>query len=181
MQGNISRRLALRRFRRSPKNVASQRRYLKSSGGRKTRRKIELRYAQANRDKRRAKRAVAHAVRRGRLPRAKNLPCFECIERDAQHYHHPSYEPEDRLKVIPLCSCCHHHLHFKDQTEAIERLGMLRGWVQRNVVSFERVPDRFGRAGFKGITVLRLSCGHLKSIRGSATIPNNARCVSCAL
>lgn len=177
--GGISRKIALRRYRCSTNNACSQAKYLATDSGKASRRKVETKYRSANRPKISAKRAVAHAIRRGRLPRARFLPCFECLG-DAQEYHHPSYAWEDRLKVVPLCRRCHHSLHYGDQTAAIEEMGRIRGWISRSVVSHLRVPDRFGRSGYSGLIVLHLECSHLKSVRGSADVPKHARCCECA-
>lgn len=175
----ISRRLALKNYRVSKNNRASQKRYADSAKGRESNKRKSIKYALANREKRNAKHAVAYAVRRGRLPKASNMPCFQCLG-DAAHYHHPSYERGDRLKVVPLCQSCHSQLHYEDQERALDNLGLLRGWIRQPVASFERIPDRFGRAGYKGMTILRLGCGHRKSIGGSAVIPKTALCALCA-
>ena len=175
----ISRKLALRKYRAGSRNAQSQARYYATPRGRKVRQAIDARYHAANKPKRAAKRAVAHAIRRGRLPKARFLPCFECLG-DAAEYHHPSYARDDRLKVVPLCKKCHKALHYCDQTAAVEALGLIRGWLAKPVISHVRVPDRFGRAGYAGSTVLFLACGHSKSIRGSQAIPRTGRCFLCA-
>lgn len=110
-----SRRATLRRYRVSDKNKAVQARYAATPAGKEARRGIEARYVAANLDKRNAKRAVAYAVLRGRLPRVSNMPCFDCLG-DASHYHHPSYAREHRLRVVPLCAKCHSTRH--QQAEA---------------------------------------------------------------
>lgn len=175
----ISRKINLRKYRVSDGNALVQARYRATPAGISSRQATEARYKAANKPKLAAKRAVAHAVRHGRLPRARHLPCFECLG-DAAEYHHPSYAREDRLKVTPLCKRCHKTLHYGDQTAAVEALGLTRGWARRGVLSHVRVPDRFGRAGYAGATILSLECGHLKSIRGSAIVPVHARCSQCA-
>ncbi len=58
-----------------------------------------------------AKAAVNHAVRRGKMPRVKTLQCHYCPAQ-AEQYHHPSYAKEHWLDVIPVCRqchCLHHH------------------------------------------------------------------------
>ena len=107
----LGRKGTLRKYRISDKNRASQRKYRKSPKGKTSRRAVELKYNSANRRKRRAKGAVNHAVRRGELPRIKNLPCFACIEADAAGYHHPSYDRANWLRVVPLCRGCHSDVH----------------------------------------------------------------------
>ena len=58
----------------------------------------------------RAKNAVSHAIRAGKLPRADSLLCMNCFEQ-AKDYHHPNYEPEHWLDVIPVCKKCHRKIH----------------------------------------------------------------------
>ncbi len=60
----------------------------------------------------RAKNAVSHAIRAGKLPRADSLLCMNCFEQ-AKDYHHPNYKPENWLKVFPVCKKCHRKLHKK--------------------------------------------------------------------
>lgn len=75
------------------------------------RRKVE-KYRKNNRQKIAAKRAVGQAVKIGRLKPPNAFTCVnpEC-SKQAQHYHHWSYEKEHWLNVIPLCKSCHHSLH----------------------------------------------------------------------
>lgn len=53
-----------------------------------------------------AHKAVATAVRQGKLIPAKSLKCCAC-DKQAQGYHHVSYHPDDHLNVVPLCKSCH--------------------------------------------------------------------------
>lgn len=172
---SISRKIALRRYRISDKNAAAQKRYLASEKGRAGAKARQAKYCAANREKRNAKRAVAHAVKTGRLPPALSLKCNRC-DSIAGHYHHNSYARDKRLDVEPLCTKCHATHHNAIQAPD----GTLRGWVRQKVVRHLPVPDRFSRSGYKGIIVLVLECGHWRTIRGSAVVPRTARCRACA-
>ena len=59
-----------------------------------------------------AKNAVNNAIRKGELPRPDTLLCINCFEQ-AKDYHHPSYEPEHKFKVVPVCKKCHRKIHYK--------------------------------------------------------------------
>jgi len=67
-------------------------------------------YRQKNSDKKIAGWAVNRAVKKGRLPRISTLFCVLCGS-PAEVYHHPRYEPEHRLDVVPLCAHCHSSGH----------------------------------------------------------------------
>ena len=58
----------------------------------------------------RASSAVSNATASGKLPRANALSCQECGD-PAEQYHHPSYESNKWLDVVPLCRPCHARLH----------------------------------------------------------------------
>jgi len=61
--------------------------------------------------------AVKQAVRYGRLPSARTLPCARCGRRGKRAmmgYHHASYAKRDRLKVVALCWRCHVEAHTED-------------------------------------------------------------------
>lgn len=113
----MSRKETLRKYRVSAKNAVVQQRWKNTPHGKLSRRKIEAKYCLANKPKINAKRSVAYAVKTGRLPRAYNLPCFDCIG-DAAHFHHFSYARSDRLKVVPLCRKCHRLRHSPERPEA---------------------------------------------------------------
>ncbi|MEZ4614956.1 MAG: hypothetical protein R2867_05490 [Caldilineaceae bacterium] len=65
-------------------------------------------YRDGNPEKKLAHAAVERAIKRGILPPQSANKCANTIcEATAQEYHHWSYEPENRLNVIPLCASCH--------------------------------------------------------------------------
>lgn len=65
-----------------------------------------------NKDRYAANVAVQRAVLDGLLSPAKSHQCHNPgCDRKATEYHHPSYAPEARLRVIPLCRTCHRRHH----------------------------------------------------------------------
>lgn len=91
---------------------ACERERTKQYLGSDTRRRYERR--RSGQPQRKAKNAVAYAVRMGRMPSIKTLSC-ECGQ-PAKHYHHPSYARERWLDVIPVCIPCHTAIHRNDET-----------------------------------------------------------------
>lgn len=53
---------------------------------------------------------VSRATSRGVIPRAAELSCRYCGQQAAE-YHHPSYDPEHWLTIVPVCVPCHWALH----------------------------------------------------------------------
>lgn len=60
-----------------------------------------------------ARQSVNYAVHTGKLQPIKSCTCQIC-GKQAEEYHHWSYEPEHWLDVIPLCQPCHTKLHATD-------------------------------------------------------------------
>lgn len=83
-----------------------QRKYRKTEKGKASEKRFAARYP--NRIK--AKWAVNHEIGAGKMQKAFFFKCKRCPEQ-AQQYHHPSYEPERRLDVIPVCRKCHREIH----------------------------------------------------------------------
>lgn len=54
--------------------------------------------------------AANKAVRAGKLPRPDVLICILCWGQ-AKEYHHPKYDEEYWLEVIPVCKKCHVKIH----------------------------------------------------------------------
>lgn len=61
-------------------------------------------------DQEAARRAVRAAVASGAMPPVRNVQCADC-GRQAQEYHHASYERDRWLDVTPLCIDCHKQRH----------------------------------------------------------------------
>lgn len=51
---------------------------------------------------------VINEVRRGRIPKARDLKCSNCGRQAVHYHHHKGYEKEHWLDVIPLCGRCHY-------------------------------------------------------------------------
>lgn len=66
--------------------------------------------------------AVARLKARKLLKPASAYPCVVCYAQ-AEDYHHPSYRPDDRYCVIPLCTKCHYHVHRSNLQ--LPRLGIV--------------------------------------------------------
>lgn len=81
-----------------------QRRRRQTAKGREEAHRAKARYNAKNPEKIRAKTAIAHEVRAGRLPQVGTQACATCGD-PAQEYHHENYERP--LAVIPLCRLCH--------------------------------------------------------------------------
>ena len=86
--------------------IAAYKRYQQSVKG-KARYK---RYALRHPERIKAKKAVSNAIHRNKLQRPETLHCMDCFEQ-ANEYHHPSYAPEDKLNLVPVCSECHRNRH----------------------------------------------------------------------
>ena len=83
-------------------NLKASKKYKKTDKGKATRKRHDARQP----NQRKAGTAINHAIRAGKLPRPDTLPCHNCRTK-AEQYHHPNYEPEYWLDVIPLCRKCH--------------------------------------------------------------------------
>ncbi len=93
-------------YRQTKKCIVSCEHYRQSTKG-KARYK---RYASRHPGRIKAKNAVNNAIHRNKLNRPETLHCMDCFEQ-ATEYHHPSYAPENRLSLVPLCSECHKDRH----------------------------------------------------------------------
>jgi len=77
--------------------------YQKSTKGKARRKRFESRHP--NRIK--AQHAVQSAIRNRTIQKAFLFKCKYC-PKQAQQYHHPRYEPENWLKIEPVCKECHY-------------------------------------------------------------------------
>lgn len=89
-------------YSRSEAGKAKIRKYKNSEKGRE---KVYAKHAK-KRHTARARQAVYKAVKLGKLQPPHLLTCADCSG-IAKEYHHTSYLPEDRLRVVPLCQPCH--------------------------------------------------------------------------
>jgi len=70
------------------------------------RKAILARYNAKNAEKLKARSAVNHAIRDGKLPDPTTLRC-ECGKSAMEYHHHKGYDESNRLEVIPVCVECH--------------------------------------------------------------------------
>ena len=86
-----------------------QKHYRQSEKCKATFRAATKRYSAQYPNRIKAANAVNHAIRAGRLPRPDSLQCS--CSKQAIQYHHPSYEPEHWLNIVPMCRVCHLKYH----------------------------------------------------------------------
>jgi len=72
-------------------------------------RNYQKQYYRLHLDHYKAKDAINHAIRDGKLLPALHYWCS--CGKQAEQYHHWSYEPEHWFDVIPVCHKCHVHIH----------------------------------------------------------------------
>ncbi len=58
----------------------------------------------------RARTAVFHAIRAGKLPNIKTLRCIFCGKPAEEYHHQNGYDVNHHLDIIPLCALCHRHI-----------------------------------------------------------------------
>lgn len=87
---------------------AYQRKYRQTEKGKALVHKLKKLYHLRCPEKRKARQATRDAIRTGKIPRPEAFICAnkDCLKQ-AEQYHHDSYEPEQRLAVTPLCEECH--------------------------------------------------------------------------
>lgn len=54
-----------------------------------------------------ARQAISYRIKKGEIPPAKTLPCFDCGAPAQAYDHFLGYEVEHRLDVQPVCTRCH--------------------------------------------------------------------------
>jgi hypothetical protein len=95
-----------KRYRQSEKCKATQKRYLKSEKGKACRKSY---YLSCDKNKYRARSAVAYAIENSKLPKADSMKC-SCGKPAKEYHHYLGYAPEHYLDVIPVCIKCHSKL-----------------------------------------------------------------------
>ena len=103
-------------YKKTEAGKIAERRYSNGDAGKKTRKGISDRYASKNRDKRLAKATVQQAIRHGKLLPVSGCKCAKC-GKQAEHYHHWSYERQHWLDVVPVCAKCHTAIHMARNTK----------------------------------------------------------------
>ena len=105
-KGRLTNRKSVKKYRKTKKGKAYRKRHQQSKKGKDTQKRYIIRHP----ERRKARNAVSYAIEVGKLFRPNILKCHYCPEQ-AEQYHHPSYEPEDRLNIIPVCKICHKYIH----------------------------------------------------------------------
>lgn len=85
-----------------------QSKYRKTEKGKASQKRFSARYQ----NQVKAKWAVNRAIKAGKINKASSFKCKYC-SKQARQYHHPSYTPENWLKVEPVCNKCHHECKKK--------------------------------------------------------------------
>lgn len=95
----------MRKFDRSEKGREKHSRYNRSEKGRTYSRTAR----QRNIEKARARDAVNNAVKQGKMLPPKSFICshYRCNKQADEYHHYLGYDPENWLKVKPICIPCH--------------------------------------------------------------------------
>lgn len=99
------------------RKIESDKKYESTINGKLVREEINKRYKKDNRMQVYARVAVRAAIKSNKLPSPNSVCCNKC-GKQAEHYHHLSYE--NRLDVIPVCSSCHRLMHKQEGGTQIE-------------------------------------------------------------
>jgi len=91
-------RATFRRYNQSPKGIATSKKKYKIS-----RERFPMRY--------RARKAVNHAVQKGKLAPISTRICHYCGNQASHYHHYMGYGEKYRRIVIPICHSCHKILH----------------------------------------------------------------------
>ena len=101
-KGKIHQRISTIKYHQSEKGKWARRKYHQTEKGKV----VYKRYRTHHPERYKARTAVMHAIHSNKLKMPENFKCTYCPAQ-AEQYHHPSYEPEHRLDVIPVCRKCH--------------------------------------------------------------------------
>lgn len=103
-------RATIKRHQQSEKYKATKKRYSKTKKGREVQITARKRFNTRHPEQIKAKDAVNHAVKSGRLPRPDSLQCHYCPAQAKEYHHYKGYAPEHRLDVVPVCIKCHNEI-----------------------------------------------------------------------
>jgi len=101
-----------RKYHQTAKCKKYMRSYYETNNGKASRKRTGKQYRLKNPRRIKARSASNHAIRNGTLKTPTAFQCQVCRTKQAEHYHHPSYKPEDYLKIVPVCQSCHVRIHF---------------------------------------------------------------------
>jgi hypothetical protein len=109
---------AVKAYRQTENGKETKRRGARKYRQSKKGRQCDRRYRLNHPEKAKARDAVTHAIRDGRLASAKTLQCHYCGKQAQQYHHYLGYAPEHWFDVIPVCKQCHREVH-KELRKAI--------------------------------------------------------------
>jgi len=108
----VSQRSAIKYRKNHPKKYKeSQKRYRHTAKGRKACYAVKQRQFLRNPNVEKARRAVRHAVRDGKLPAVHTLNCYRCNANAQEYHHHNGYEKTNWFDIKPVCKKCHRIIH----------------------------------------------------------------------
>ena len=113
-------RRAVRKYQKTAKGKAAQKRYRQSKKGKIAFRKGIKKYRKTEKGKMGQKRflilhpnyikihsLISNAIQNGKIQKPSFYKCI-CGKQAEQYHHHKGYEPEHWLDVIPVCKKCHY-------------------------------------------------------------------------
>lgn len=98
-----------KRYRQSENGDSMRKKYAQSERGKTVQKRGDKHFNICHPNHRKAKNAVNHAVKAGRLPRPDTLICHYCPKPAQQYHHWHGYEKEHWLDVVPVCIQCHNN------------------------------------------------------------------------
>jgi len=98
---------AIKHHQQSEKYNITKKRYNKTEKGRKVQIAAIKRFKIRHPEQVKARDAVNHAIRDGRLLRPDSLQCHYCPAQAKQYHHYKGYAKEHWLDVVPVCVKCH--------------------------------------------------------------------------
>ncbi|HEB26928.1 MAG TPA: hypothetical protein ENI05_03995 [Porticoccus sp.] len=114
-KGKLCKQKATKKFRQTEKGKLIQQKasskYLKTEKGRQNHKE----YCNKNPEKRKAKNAIASAIRSNKLVRPDTLSC-SCGEQAMEYHHHKGYDLKHWLNVVAVCHKCHCSIHYQRPT-----------------------------------------------------------------
>lgn len=70
-------------------------------------RKRISRYTTRHPEQDKARKAIKHAIRDGKIQKASSFKCNYCPKQAQEYHHHKGYAKKHWLDVLPVCKICH--------------------------------------------------------------------------
>ena len=109
--------------------------YRQTENGKQVRKKNNKIYCLKYPQKIKAKAAVNWQIHIGNMKPPSFFKCVEC-DKQAEHYHHPSYAKEHWFDVMPVCCSCHNKIHNFAHLLLLSRTPTLARRTSRRPASF---------------------------------------------